>query len=204
MISYFILVLALLNWNHGIFSFKTHTAVTYITHQRRRNHFSLYPLSSGTYTSSSFLRSKFPSLTISSHLNDYLEEEKGVPRLHFDLNGLIRWITKEGGIFEAEVQRGDEGWSLISNRNVEIGDILLSIPKSLCICANPKTMKQHTLLDNTQLLMNSLNPKQWRARLAVALLSERVRPNSYFRPYLRNLPFEFWGVPVFYSTKEFR
>jgi hypothetical protein len=38
----------------------------------------------------------------------------------------------------------------------------------------------------------------------VALLSERVRPNSFFTPYLRNLPFEFWGFPLFFTAAEFR
>jgi hypothetical protein len=126
----------------------------------------------------------------------------GVPRLHHDLSGLIRWIEKSGGFFDAGVQKGSEGWNLVSDRTIESGEIVLSIPKSICIFANPAYMEV-PLLENAQLLMTSLEENQWRARLAVALLSERVRPSSHYRAYLRNLPFEFWGMPVFYSTKEF-
>jgi hypothetical protein len=126
----------------------------------------------------------------------------GVPRLHHDLSGLIRWIEKSGGIFDAGVQKGSEGWNLISERTIEEGETILSIPKSICIFSNPAYMTV-PLLENAQLLMTSLEENQWRARLAVALLSERVRPSSHYRAYLRNLPFEFWGMPVFYSTQEF-
>ena len=126
----------------------------------------------------------------------------GVPRLHHDLSGLIRWIEKSGGTFDAGVQKGSEGWSLISDRTIEAGETILSIPKSICIFSNPSYMTV-PLLENAQLLMTSLEENQWRARLAVALLSERVRPSSHYRAYLRNLPFEFWGMPVFYSTQEF-
>ena len=126
----------------------------------------------------------------------------GVPRLHHDLSGLIRWIEKSGGTFDAGVQKGTEGWNLVANRAIDPGETILSIPKSICIFANPSYMEV-PLLDNAQLLMKSLESNQWRARLAVALLSERVRPSSHYRAYLRNLPFEFWGMPVFYSTQEF-
>ena len=126
----------------------------------------------------------------------------GVPRLHHDLSGLIRWIEKSGGLFDAGVQKGNEGWNLVANRAIEPGETILSIPKSICIFANPSYMEV-PLLENAQLLMTSLDSSQWRARLAVALLSERVRPSSHYRAYLRNLPFEFWGMPVFYSPQEF-
>lgn len=138
----------------------------------------------------------------SPKINSGSSDTIGVPRLHHDLSGLIRWIEKSGGTFDAGVQKGSEGWSLISDRTIEAGETILSIPKSICIFSNPAYMTV-PLLENAQLLMTSLEENQWRARLAVALLSERVRPSSHYRAYLRNLPFEFWGMPVFYSTQEF-
>ena len=129
-------------------------------------------------------------------------DEKGVPRLHLDLVSLMRWIETSGGTFDAEVGKNAEGWSLCAKDKVEAGTVLLKIPKSLCIYANP-SLNVVPLVDNVQQLMSSLDSSQWRARLAVALLSERVRSVSHFRAYLRNLPFEFWGVPVFYSSQEF-
>lgn len=142
------------------------------------------------------------SLSSSSSKSSSNSETIGVPRLHHDLSGLIRWIEKSGGLFDAGVQKGNEGWNLVANRAIEPGETILQIPKSICIFANPSYMEV-PLLENAQLLMTSLESNQWRARLAVALLSERVRPSSHYRAYLRNLPFEFWGMPVFYSTQEF-
>ena len=51
--------------------------------------------------------------------------------------------------------------------------------------------------------MEAFNPSQWRTRLAIAMLSERVRPKSFFYPYLSNLPFEVWGLPFFFNMTEF-
>ncbi|KAJ1427350.1 hypothetical protein B484DRAFT_397217, partial [Ochromonadaceae sp. CCMP2298] len=86
---------------------------------------------------------------------------------------------------------------------VRAGDVLLRIPLELCLYADPSLMRT-PLLPACAELMASLHPSQWRARLALALLSERVKPASFFNPYLRNLPFEFWGMPVFFSATEFK
>jgi len=131
-------------------------------------------------------------------------EASPLPRLHPDLGSLVRWIERAGGFVDVSVHQANEGWSLHANRDVQADTVLVSIPKSLCIFSNPSKMQDDSaLMENTQTLMNSLDEKHWRARLAIALLSERVRPNSAFRAYLRNLPFEFWGMPVFFSTSEF-
>ena len=31
----------------------------------------------------------------------------------------------------------------------------------------------------------------------------RVRPDSFYQPYISNLPFEFWGMPMFFNSTEF-
>jgi len=132
------------------------------------------------------------------------EESKAeLPRLFADLGSMVRWIERSEGMVDTEVREGGEGWTLHANRFVAKGTTLMSIPKSLCIFSDPQVMVENPLLDNARLLMQSLDRKHWRARLAVALLSERVRPSSFFRSYLRNLPFEFWGMPVFFSADEF-
>ena len=177
--------------------------------QRRRTHSKIgNGVSSMSLDASASTNSKSPSTPSSasppssSSTSASNSDTIGVPRLHHDLSGLIRWIEKSGGLFDAGVQKGNEGWSLVANRAIEPGEAILKIPRSICIFSNPSYMEV-PLLENAQLLMTSLEPNQWRARLAVALLSERVRPSSHYRAYLRNLPFEFWGMPVFYSTQEF-
>lgn len=121
--------------------------------------------------------SNTPSSSPSSNTNDV---NTGVPRLHHDLSGLIKWIEKSGGLFDANVQKNKEGWNLIANRDILPGEILLSIPKNICIYANPMYMET-PLLENAELLMSSVDKSLWRARLAIALLSERVRPKSSYR-----------------------
>jgi hypothetical protein len=115
-------------------------------------------------------QSKYTSVLSSSKSNEVI----GVPRLHHDLSGLIKWIEKSGGIFDAGVLKGSEGWNLIANHPIKAGEIVMKIPKCICIFSNPDYMEV-PLLENAQLLMSSLDKSQWRARLAVALLSERVR-----------------------------
>jgi hypothetical protein len=131
-------------------------------------------------------------------------EPVGVPRLHVDVSSLLSWVERSGGRFHAVVDRhvGPEGWGLSAKGAAGAGETLVTVPKACCIFANPAYMTT-PLLDTTQQLMTALGPAQWRARLAIALLSERVRAGSQFRAYLRNLPFEFWGVPMFYSSDEF-
>lgn len=138
-----------------------------------------------------------------SDVNDHPSKVSIVPRLNVDIKGLVKWVEKyNGSISEILIEQSDEGWVLKPTKNLQRGDVVASIPKTICIFADPGKCVL-PLLENTQRLMNSLSKSQWRARLAVALLSERVRPNSPYRSYIRNLPFEFWGMPVFYSNSEF-
>ena len=128
------------------------------------------------------------------------------PRLYRDIDGLIEWIEKDenNGVFDAAIsEHPSKGWTLVALEPVKPKTTLLQIPKKLCIFSDPDIMNM-PLLDNTKVLMKSLSDVHWRARLAIALLSERVKPESFFAPYLKNLPFEFWGMPVFFSASEFR
>mmetsp|Transcript_526 Transcript_526/g.720 ORF Transcript_526/g.720 Transcript_526/m.720 type:complete len:918 (+) Transcript_526:20-2773(+) len=137
----------------------------------------------------------------------YDEEDGSVPRLHPDVGSYISWVVDDhGGIFNAEIVQSKEGWNLATTDSEIIpkDTTLVRIPKKLCIFSDPSLMTETQLLDSTKQLMQSLHPSHWRARLAIALLSERVKPQSFFHPYLRNLPFEFWGMPVFFSSTEFK
>ena len=127
----------------------------------------------------------------------------GVPRLNADVRGLIKFAEKAGGtVFSTVVNQSPDGWTLKTDQSVARDTVLISIPKSLCIFSDPD-LCTIPLDINAQQFMKSLDKGQWRTRLAIALLSERVRPTSPFRAYIRNLPFEFWGTPVFYSSSEF-
>ena len=83
--------------------------------------------------------------------------------------------------------------------------MLASIPKNCCIFSDPDCgdAKDMRLLPATAALMRAVAPEQWRLRLALALLSERVRPRSAFRAFLRNLPTEYKSLPMFFGAFDF-
>ena len=151
--------------------------------------FAIYTISS--FRLSQITKTNYRSSSFSSTLNNNNEVE--VSRLNADKVGLIRWIEESGGSFMPEIKSGYRGWCLYNTKNINEGEILAVIPKSICIASSTKTSTQPTspLLESAQSLINSLDSSFWRARLAIAVLSERVRPGSPFRYYIRNLPHEF-------------
>lgn len=131
-----------------------------------------------------------------------LDQNPEVSRLNEDKDELIDWIRSENGLFRVTLETLPTGWILSAKNSHAIGTTLLKVPEKLCIFSNPSKMKE-TLSENSVALVNTFSPSQWRARLAIGILSERVRSLSFFHPYTRNLPFEHWGHPVFYSEQEF-
>lgn len=103
---------------------------------------------------------------------------------------MLHLFVSAGGSFSPKIVSDINGWSLVAGGTVKENDILMTIPKTICISSNAKTTLQPSspLLESTESLMLSLSPKLWRARLAIAILSERVRAHSPFLPYIRNLP----------------
>ena len=146
-------------------------------------------------------------LSLSALVGSSLGFLKTVPRLYPDVNGLIDWIESDenNGIFDASIveNQGARGWNIVALESVKVNTTLIRVPKKLCIYADPDLMSS-PLQENTVELMESMSEQHWRARLAIALLSERVKRDSFFSPYLKNLPFEFWGMPVFFSASEFQ
>lgn len=128
--------------------------------------------------------------------------EKALPRLNPNTKKLFDWINRCGGATDgAVIMKANDGWSLAAEDFLDINETIVSIPKMICIYADPDLM-EYPLLENTQLLMQSLGMRQWRARLAIALLSERTKAGTFFAPYLMNLPWEFNGMPIFFKADE--
>ena len=122
-----------------------------------------------------------------------------IPRLNPDMGGLVKWVEKVGGkVSSAQIIDTPSGWRLHNTveREMQPGETLVEVPKKICIFSDGDKGDSLPLLENACQLMNALDKKQWRVRLAIALLSERVRPSSAFRAYIRNLPFEFRGASI--------
>ena len=131
-----------------------------------------------------------------------------LPRLDEDLSSLINWIEENGGNSNSkniDILKTSEGWKLMTQCDVKKDSSIITIPKSLCLYSNTDNTntKNVQVLDSTLNLMSVISPNQWRMRLAIALLSERVRDDSSLKPYLKNLPFEYWALPIFFGANEF-
>lgn len=170
-------------------------------HHARRNVQKQFPIDS--IQSNTKLNLQRPPSNKIFHIEQSIEST--LPRLSEDLQSLLTWVTNENGFILARVNKTNEGWTLVSSKEAQPGQCLVSIPKKLCIFSNPERngAVEMPLLNSTLKLMASLDESQWRVRLAVAMLSERVRPNSSYRSYLRNLPFEYWGLPMFFNSSVF-
>lgn len=198
LISLFLLLIV-----KSVLSFNHHTSSSYNTKSysiKNKLHISSYQHYDNKISPKPKVKKNFIKLF---NQNNPICDQDEVPRLHADIDLLIEWIVTNNGIFNANIKQSKEGWTLTAKENIPKDTVIMKIPKSLCIYSDPSLMN-NKLLDSTSLLMNSLLPSHWRIRLAIALLSERVKPDSFFNPYLRNLPFEFWGMPVFFSATEFR
>ncbi|GAB5037936.1 histone-lysine n-methyltransferase setd3-like, partial [Nannochloropsis oceanica] len=58
--------------------------------------------------------------------------------------------------------------------------------------------------ERIQRVMDSFPETFWRIKLAVLLVAERMKgPQSYWWPYLRNLPEKYAHMPIFYNNSEF-
>jgi hypothetical protein len=156
-----------------------------------------------------------------------------IPRIKEDRDLLVAAIEEGGGVFDAAIEEeGDNpsgahyGWFLIAKDDIHPGEVVISIPKSLCMYADPTSEQTKQSESTTQQLMNSLQPHHWRMRLAIALLAERVKldvdevvvaaaigsspsehntsggGDSFYKRYIGNLPLEFWGNPLFFSPSE--
>ena len=143
--------------------------------------------------------------------------EASIPRLNADVTSLYHWVRKEGGYINEDaiaINQTDTEWTVVARSTLakDSSEVLAEIPTRVCIYANQQRFENDigssgataaSLLPATKELMKTVHSSQWRTRLAIALLSERVRPDSFFRPYISNLPFEFLGVPMFFNSTEF-
>eukprot|EP01031_Cornospumella_fuschlensis_P033817 gene33817-40918_t len=142
-------------------------------------------------------------MSAAPHIRTFATTTSEAVRLDPDPDLLINWIQAHSGQFDLDILQEKDGWSLITKTAAEKDAVLATVPKKLCIFSKPELMES-PLTTNAVTLMDSLGTEHWRTRLAVGLLSERVRSDSFFRPYLANLPFAFPGLPCFYDAQEFR
>ncbi len=84
-------------------------------------------------------------------------------------------------------------------------EIILLYSSSFKPPSPPLTQSTHPPpLHRIQRVMDSFPETYWRIKLAVLLVAERMKgPQSFWWPYLRNLPEKYAHMPIFYNNSEF-
>jgi len=140
------------------------------------------------------------------------------PRLSKDLDLLRYWIKENGGdIFHVDANElpptnndFPQGWELQASANITKGETLVRIPKRLCIHPDEKATDMELgpwqVLEELDSAIKEQAPEELcrdgKVRLALAVLSERTKEDSFYYPYISNLPATFKGFPVFFNVTE--
>ncbi|CAN0054849.1 unnamed protein product, partial [Phaeothamnion confervicola] len=130
---------------------------------------------------------------------------------------LRKWVESFGGKTAGVAIVDDpalKGWGLHAAADAAAGDVLASVPRELClmvrfmgcVCLSAPCCNQMTAAAAVPALLrrvpNDGDRETWAMKLGLALLSERVRPGSFFAPYIGALPAGHSGIPLFFGPGE--
>lgn len=111
---------------------------------------------------------------------------------------LVNWIISANGQVNSVGvgALGHEGLGLVATQRHKKGASLVKLPAACQLQIREDT--HPALLD----LIDKIPPEIWGARLAVNLLAERLAgQQSYFVPYISQLPIGFPGLPMFFNSQ---
>ncbi len=155
---------------------------------------------------------------------------------------LVEWIQVHGGSVSSNIEVGnldllaqqkqvgtalsssapprrDNGnWGVRATKDIQAGDILISVPFELCLSAYsrppargaPGSMfanlkdQADIFYQGMAMVLAWLSPQTtstWQVKLGARLLAERAADNSFYKPYIDALPSEFPTHPLFYSPE---
>jgi len=110
---------------------------------------------------------------------------------------MCQWL-RENGAYLGNVQvRGEgEGYGLEASTDVSAGDILCELKRQSLVTYGDA--EENRLSEVIQKIPSEL----WSAKLGLKLLSERVKTDSNYWPYIKHLPASFSGIPLFFLPEE--
>ncbi|KAG7593023.1 SET domain [Arabidopsis thaliana x Arabidopsis arenosa] len=118
---------------------------------------------------------------------------------------LIRWIKREGGFVHHAVKLSQEtqfGIGLISTELIPPGTDLISLPPHV-----PLRFESDDASSSSSSLLSALArrvPEElWAMKLGLRLLQERANADSFWWPYISNLP-ETFTVPIFFPGEDIK
>eukprot|EP00698_Gefionella_okellyi_P016402 TRINITY_DN4692_c0_g1_i1.p1 TRINITY_DN4692_c0_g1~~TRINITY_DN4692_c0_g1_i1.p1 ORF type:complete len:484 (-),score=93.13 TRINITY_DN4692_c0_g1_i1:50-1438(-) len=120
------------------------------------------------------------------------------------IENVLQWARNEGAIINAKVgfQHSDElGNYAYAVNTIEPEETLLDIPNKLMICASSLPAALLSLIKGNAAFENAtIYARQ--NRLALLLMYEYNRENSFWRPFLDALPIELSHLPVYWKEDD--
>ncbi|KAK6921614.1 SET domain [Dillenia turbinata] len=120
---------------------------------------------------------------------------------------LIKWVKREGGFVHPSLRiaRSDDslGLDLVSSEAIPKGSDLIALPHHIPLRFGSDgadgSHSHSVLLD----LACRVPDELWAMRLGLKLLQERAKENSFWWPYISNLP-ETYSLPIFFSGDDIK
>lgn len=121
-----------------------------------------------------------------------------------DAPDLVQWIRDEGGFVHEGLKlesEGSSGLGLVSSKAISAGTKIISLPRHIPLALPPLDAGLNQT-DAILLRVAEVVPKElWTLKLALKLLGERAKVDSFWWPYISNLPKTF-NLPIFFSEEE--
>lgn len=118
---------------------------------------------------------------------------------------LIKWVRREGGFVHQAIkisQDGTNGLGLIASHDIPKGSQLIVLPDNIPLKfgAGDGVDEAHSVLVK---LAQNIPDELWAMKLGLKLLQERARVNSFWWPYISNLP-QTYSVPIFFQGEDIK
>nr|CAB3450999.1 unnamed protein product [Digitaria exilis] len=128
------------------------------------------------------------------------------PRLAPQPPDLVRWVQREGGFVHPALRVTDHpehglGVSAAAaDGDISPGDVLITLPGRIPLrLRRPTGAADDVLVQLAQQVPEEL----WAMKLGLRLLQERAKPDSFWWPYIANLP-ETFTVPIFFPGDDIK
>uniref|UniRef100_J3LGT5 SET domain-containing protein n=1 Tax=Oryza brachyantha TaxID=4533 RepID=J3LGT5_ORYBR len=128
------------------------------------------------------------------------------PRIAPQPPDLLRWVQREGGFVHPAlrvVDHPEHGLGVsaaAAEGDIPPGDVLIALPGRLPLRLRRPAAAADAVL--TQ-LADQVPEELWAMRLGLSLLQERAKSDSFWWPYIANLP-ETFTVPIFFPGEDIK
>ncbi|CAN7094105.1 unnamed protein product [Brassica rapa subsp. narinosa] len=125
------------------------------------------------------------------------------PRLSHHPPDLVRWIEREGGFVHHAVKLSQDtpfGFGLISTEQIPQGTDLITLPPHVPLRFESDDAPPSPLL---AALARRVPEELWTMKLGLRLLQERANADSFWWPYISNLPVTY-TVPIFFHPEDIK